>query len=140
MDQVFFIYWIIGVISILAIVAPSLGVASQDKDKDCSKPLWTWILVCNICLLVNIVLPIIALNQDSQLLYVIISLLLNLFLIIWAIIGLVWATRSGIKDECGKLYNVTLGDGIAILCLFVLSIILIILFLCALAAALSGIN
>ncbi|KAJ5066157.1 hypothetical protein M0811_03490 [Anaeramoeba ignava] len=136
MDQVLVTYWIIGVISILAVVAPSLGVASQDKDKDCSKPLWTWILVCNICLLVNIVVP--PLSLLSEFLSGIISLLLNLFLIIWAIIGLVWATRSGIKDECGKLYNVTLGDGIAILALLVLSIILFILFLCALGSALSG--
>ncbi|KAJ5068867.1 hypothetical protein M0811_12173 [Anaeramoeba ignava] len=37
-----------------------------------------------------------------------------------------WATRDGVKDQCGKLYNVTLGDAIAILVSGVLFTILII--------------
>ncbi|KAJ5066376.1 hypothetical protein M0811_13656 [Anaeramoeba ignava] len=69
--------WIVNSIIIIIIIAPSLGVASKDKDKDCSKPLWTWVLVFNIF----------------------------------------WATREGVKDECGKLYSVTLGESIVIISL-----------------------
>ncbi|KAJ5066377.1 hypothetical protein M0811_13657 [Anaeramoeba ignava] len=109
--------WIVNSIIIIIIIAPSLGVASKDKDKDCSKPLWTWVLVFNICLGVTILFPIFLLNRNFYVIMNFLNGLISLFLIVWSIIGLVWATREGVKDECGKLYSVTLGESIVIISL-----------------------
>ncbi|KAJ5066155.1 hypothetical protein M0811_03488 [Anaeramoeba ignava] len=105
---------------IIAFLAPSLGVASQDKDKDCSKPLWTWILVCNITFPVIIILPSLGFDRDFEVMCSCCGVFFNIFFLVWGIIGLVWAKKSGIKEECGKLYDVTFGDSIAILVFFVI--------------------
>ncbi|KAJ5078761.1 hypothetical protein M0811_14714 [Anaeramoeba ignava] len=117
-----------------AIVIPSVVVASKDKDASntsgfCDKPLWPWILVFNMVLVYFFLSNTLSqlLGQDSPIVRILglISLLAFFFMIAWSIIGLVWATRSGMKDWCGKLYDVTLGDSILWISLMGLCSILI---------------
>ncbi|KAJ5066699.1 hypothetical protein M0811_13379 [Anaeramoeba ignava] len=115
-DELLFNFIITFIVTI-AFVAPSLAVAAKDKDKDCDKNLWAWILVCNIVLASNVLLAFLALFDCFQVMFYFLQGLLGLFILVWTIIGLVWATRSGIKEQCGKLYNVTLGDSIALISL-----------------------
>ncbi|KAJ5068866.1 hypothetical protein M0811_12172 [Anaeramoeba ignava] len=129
MVQIYFFSFLI-IISTLAFVVPSLVVAEKDKDLDCSKSLWIWIIICNVvfcCLnLLNFFVLLLHFYGIFFSFSIVIGPLLGLFELIWCIIGLVWATRDGVKDQCGKLYNVTLGDSIAILVYsFVLCIFLI---------------
>ncbi|KAJ5071648.1 hypothetical protein M0811_10057 [Anaeramoeba ignava] len=119
MRKVFIILSILGIIIGGIIVGCSIGIGIQDKDIDCDKNLWKWILVCNIFIAINaITLPFNSWKDKLGILTLLCSSLMSLFLLIWSIIGLAWATKSGIKDQCGKLYNVTLADSIIILISF----------------------
>ncbi|KAJ5066909.1 hypothetical protein M0811_03253 [Anaeramoeba ignava] len=98
---------------------PSISIAYPDRDIECPKKLWTWIVICNIFFVLNLFFSFLLniLSKNVRKLSFCVSGLFSLFLIIWAIIGLVWAKSDGVKDECGKLYNVTLGDSIALISL-----------------------
>eukprot|EP01156_Anaeramoeba_ignava_P003813 Anaeramoba_ignava/a224789_24.p1 GENE.a224789_24~~a224789_24.p1 ORF type:complete len:166 (-),score=36.23 a224789_24:67-564(-) len=110
------------IICIGAFIGPSLGVAYKDKDIGCSKPLWNWILVCNIVFAVSLFSSIIIPNSWAKF-KIGFPIILNLFLLAWSIIGIVWATKC--KDECGKLYEVALGDSITVLVLMSLTFFVI---------------
>eukprot|EP01156_Anaeramoeba_ignava_P022290 Anaeramoba_ignava/c20464_g1_i1.p2 GENE.c20464_g1_i1~~c20464_g1_i1.p2 ORF type:complete len:128 (+),score=24.29 c20464_g1_i1:3780-4163(+) len=87
-------------------------VASQDKNLTCEHPLWAWVLTCNITLLGMAAIYSLVLlwdNPSFQRAASIIYLLGMLFILIWAIIGLVWSTGEN-KSKCGKLSTVTLGE------------------------------
>eukprot|EP01156_Anaeramoeba_ignava_P023469 Anaeramoba_ignava/c21573_g1_i1.p1 GENE.c21573_g1_i1~~c21573_g1_i1.p1 ORF type:complete len:109 (-),score=17.56 c21573_g1_i1:210-536(-) len=98
MSSGFAIFPICGLILTLAFVIPSLVVASKDKDKDCPKPLWTWILVCNITFAVANLLTFIAGcdNEVYNSIACVANPIFGLFFLSWSIVGLVWATRSGV--------------------------------------------
>ncbi|KAJ5079318.1 hypothetical protein M0811_04339 [Anaeramoeba ignava] len=109
-----------------AFIAPSVAVAYPDKDIDCPKNLWSWIVVCNSVFGANILLSIIAIylilsQVDILIPFLILNLVISTFLLCWAIIGYVWAKSDGVKDQCGKLYNVTLGDSTVIIVLNIIS-------------------
>eukprot|EP01156_Anaeramoeba_ignava_P010505 Anaeramoba_ignava/a479938_7.p2 GENE.a479938_7~~a479938_7.p2 ORF type:complete len:155 (-),score=26.62 a479938_7:729-1193(-) len=108
------------IIPLVAFVLPSILVSVPDRDKDCPKDLWIWILVCN-----SVFTAIILLAGFTQsffydtfaLIMRILNLILTLFLFAWAILGIIWARSNGVKSECGKLYSVTLGESIVIISL-----------------------
>ncbi|KAJ5079319.1 hypothetical protein M0811_04340 [Anaeramoeba ignava] len=102
-----------------AFIAPSIAVAYPDKDIDCPKNLWNWIVVCNSIFGASIFLSLAGtfFGEDFQKRNQFLSMFLSIFLLAWAITGLVWATSDGVKDQCGKLYNVALGDSITIVAL-----------------------
>ncbi|KAJ5066904.1 hypothetical protein M0811_03248 [Anaeramoeba ignava] len=108
------------IIMVSGFVVPSVVVAAQDKNISCSKNLWSWILVCNIAFAVNSLIGVFApfLKEGSMGIVQTVNLLLTLFLFAWSIVGIVWATSSGVKDTCGNLYKVALGDSIAIISLY----------------------
>ncbi|KAJ5071592.1 hypothetical protein M0811_10224 [Anaeramoeba ignava] len=97
-----------------AVVVPSLSVASLDKDLDCPQNLWTWIIICNIFLILLTIIPPLLLLGFSDHLYVsfIGTFFISSFLLIWSIIGFVWASKNGVKNECGRLFGITIADGV----------------------------
>ncbi|KAJ5066387.1 hypothetical protein M0811_13667 [Anaeramoeba ignava] len=122
-NKVLIILFLIQFVTTFAVVIPSLVIASKDKNLDCDKKLWTWILVCNIFLIVDLVFAILTyFSRDYPLIGVFIwSIhLTHLFLLVWLIIGFVWSSSNGIKDQCGKLYSVTLADSICLCVLVIL--------------------
>ncbi|KAJ5078791.1 hypothetical protein M0811_04514 [Anaeramoeba ignava] len=96
------------------IVIPSLSIAAPDKDKDCDRSLWNWILVANIIFIVfSLLYPLTILVEDLGIwVFILLQIISIIFFTIWAIIGLVWSKYTGIKEQCGKLYSVTFGESI----------------------------
>ncbi|KAJ5078792.1 hypothetical protein M0811_04515 [Anaeramoeba ignava] len=96
------------------IVIPCLSIAAPDKDKYCDRSLWTWILVANIIFIVfSLLYPLTILVEDLGIwVFILLQIISIIFFTIWAIIGLVWSKYTGIKEQCGKLYNVTFGESI----------------------------
>ncbi|KAJ5070802.1 hypothetical protein M0811_01783 [Anaeramoeba ignava] len=118
------------IIPLVAFVLPSILVSVPDRDKDCPKDLWIWILVCN-----SVFTAIILLAGFTQsffydtfaLIMRILNLILTLFLFAWAILGIIWARSNGVKSECGKLYSVTFGDSVALVVLMSTSLVMVII-------------
>ncbi|KAJ5078788.1 hypothetical protein M0811_04511 [Anaeramoeba ignava] len=115
--------FILSIIVICAVIIPCLVVSYPDKDKDCDKKLWTWILVANITFGVFYFLQSFTtlFGEFGVVLIGLLQILSIIFFIVWGIIGLVWSKSSGIEEQCGKLYNVTFGESIFFIifsCLF----------------------
>eukprot|EP01156_Anaeramoeba_ignava_P014369 Anaeramoba_ignava/a608922_17.p1 GENE.a608922_17~~a608922_17.p1 ORF type:complete len:138 (-),score=35.32 a608922_17:103-516(-) len=128
MDEpsVFFGTLCCSIVVVCAVIIPSLTVAAPDKDKDCDKNLWNWILVANIIFAIaNIVYPFMFFFEaEIIMIFVLFQALFAIFLLVWGSIGLTWAKSSGIKDQCGKLWSVTMADSITIISLNFLGFVL----------------
>ncbi|KAJ5069430.1 tetraspanin-8-related [Anaeramoeba ignava] len=106
------IHLVVGAILATIIAAPCIGVAATDRNKDCPKSLWTWVLICNIGIYVSLIPTLFGMFTESAWAYLVVCTIPILFLFIWAIIGLAWAKSDGVKDACGRLYDVTFGESI----------------------------
>ncbi|KAJ5071593.1 hypothetical protein M0811_10225 [Anaeramoeba ignava] len=97
-----------------AVVVPSLSVASLDKDLDCPQNLWIWIIICNIFLILLTYIPLFLFfaYKNKQIIPFIGAFFISSFLLIWSIIGFVWASKNGVKNECGRLFGITIADGV----------------------------
>ncbi|KAJ5078789.1 hypothetical protein M0811_04512 [Anaeramoeba ignava] len=110
--------FLLSIIAICAVIIPCLIVSYPDKDKDCDKKLWTWILVGNIIFAIANIFSSLMFcfsGENGLFLSGLLQILFMIFILIWGSIGLSWARSSGIEEQCGKLYNVTFGESIFLL-------------------------
>ncbi|KAJ5079317.1 hypothetical protein M0811_04338 [Anaeramoeba ignava] len=127
-NSLIFVIVISGICLLLVIavfMVPSLLIAYPDRNIDCSEKLWSWILVCNVTFGGGIVLSYLSsMVVDQYQSRSATSTGLSLFLFVWSVVGLVWASKDGVKDQCGKLWSVTMADSITIISLNFLGFVL----------------
>ncbi|KAJ5075036.1 hypothetical protein M0811_07740 [Anaeramoeba ignava] len=109
-DKKFFFTLFGSIILSCAVLIPTFLIGSKDKDINCLKPLWVWICVFNIfwvilCFLacfsfyIHHEFPETMANNSLKITIVFITI----FILIWAIIGLLWSTNFNAENNCKKL-------------------------------------